>query len=96
MTVNPDFDYVLNSFGPDYADSFERDLGTQANCMHSWVSGMMYVADEDLDLISESMKVECEKCEKVYNANEGSDEKFPYIIETDDRGFDMVTRIDNL
>lgn len=51
-------------------DDYVAILKAQANCRHSYVSGMMYVADEDLDLISESMKVECEKCEKVYDPNE--------------------------
>jgi hypothetical protein len=35
-------------------------------CRHSWVAGMMYVDDEDLDYIAANRKVECEKCEEVY------------------------------
>jgi hypothetical protein len=44
---------------PDYPDE----------CLHSWVSGMMYVNDEDLDTVAQTRTVECEKCEMVYPRN---------------------------
>lgn len=36
-------------------------------CRHSWVAGMMCVADEDLDAVSQVRPVECERCEVVYS-----------------------------
>lgn len=32
---------------------------------HTWVAGMMYVADEDLATVAANRKVECEDCEHV-------------------------------
>jgi hypothetical protein len=39
-------------------------------CRHSWVAGMLYVSDEDLDTVAASRTVECEKCEAVYGGAE--------------------------
>lgn len=36
-------------------------------CRHSWVAGMMYVHDEDLDAVARMRTVECERCEVVYS-----------------------------
>lgn len=33
---------------------------------HSWVGGMMYVSDEDLDAVSAVREVTCERCDTVY------------------------------
>jgi hypothetical protein len=40
-------------------------------CRHSWVAGMMYVHDEDLDAVyaarsARGETIECERCEAVY------------------------------
>lgn len=37
-----------------------------APCRHSWVAGMMHVADEDLDTVAAMRDVTCERCEAVY------------------------------
>jgi hypothetical protein len=40
------------------------------DCVHSWVAGMMYVDDEDLEFVAQRRRIECEKCEKVYDREE--------------------------
>lgn len=39
-------------------------------CAHSWVAGMVYVHDEDLDMVARMRRVECERCETVYAAHD--------------------------
>jgi hypothetical protein len=42
---------------------------------HSWTAGMMYVDDEDLEMVAASgRKIECEKCDKIYDPNEEYEE----------------------
>ena len=62
MTVNPDQPVCMGDC------FFECRCWTE--CKHSWVAGMMYVHDEDLDDVAAVRKVECEKCDKVYVPNE--------------------------
>lgn len=40
-------------------------------CLHSWVGGMIYVHDEDLESVARERAewggtVECEKCDAIY------------------------------
>lgn len=35
-------------------------------CRHSWVAGMIYVADEDLDTVAANRPVKCEYCDATY------------------------------
>jgi len=41
-------------------------IAEPADCLHSWVAGMMVVAEEDLDTVAAIRPVECEKCEATY------------------------------
>lgn len=33
---------------------------------HTWIAGMMYVNDEDVEAVAAVRTVECETCERVY------------------------------
>lgn len=74
-----DHSAVLNDV---WASLLETDSGTRDrlalemlatwainhHCTHRWVAGMMYVDDADADEIAAVRRVECEKCEAVYDA----------------------------
>lgn len=36
-------------------------------CEHSWVAGLMYVHDEDLDAVAKIRPITCERCDAVYD-----------------------------
>jgi len=57
----------------DYLDGYAtgkrptRATAKEAHqCRHSWVAGMMYVHEEDLDTVSAERPVTCEQCDAVY------------------------------
>lgn len=64
---------------------FESEETEPKDCRHSYVAGMLYVHDEDLDTIAETRKakglspIECEKCDKVYDP----DEEYENAMEAD-------------
>ena len=43
-----------------------RGLRAHTACRHSWVSGMCKVHEEDLESVSASRPVTCERCDLVY------------------------------
>jgi hypothetical protein len=52
-------------------ESLTAVLSPPEECRHSWVAGIMYVHDEDLDAVYAARQefggtIDCEKCEKVY------------------------------
>lgn len=57
----------------DYIDGYAAgDEPTQdgfladRRCRHTWVAGMCYVHDEDVESVAAVRHVECEKCETSY------------------------------
>jgi hypothetical protein len=44
----------------------EEEATEYHSCTHSWVAGMMYVHDDDLDTVAETRAVICEDCDMKY------------------------------
>lgn len=44
-----------------------------SECRHSWVAGMMYVADEDLETVAAMRSVTCEYCDAEYSPDGDDD-----------------------
>lgn len=66
---------IIDLYGEtDYVDGYasgdkptRATLQEHSKCRHTWVAGMMYVHDEDVETVAAERHVSCEKCDASWS-----------------------------